>query len=187
MISEQNAELDSLMSLAAGGDQVAFRRFYDLASPSILAILVRLMKDRYQAEDVLQDAMVVAWNKASDFNPGLASAKTWITTIARRRALDLLRSDTRRREILHDDARDIRRTMGLDAADAPSSPESAATADRLVHCFGELDPNAAACIQFAYLDGLTFSEIADRLSRSLGTVKSWIRRSLVKLKACMQR
>lgn len=187
MTAKQNAELDSLMSQAASGDQGAFRQFYDLASPSILAILVRLIKDRYQAEDVLQDAMVVAWNKASDFDPELASAKTWITTIARRRALDLLRSDTRRREILHDDARDIRQTMGLDVADKQSSPESSATADRLVYCFGELDTDAAASIRLAYLDGLTFSEIADRLSRSLGTVKSWIRRGLVKLKACMQR
>lgn len=187
MATDQNTELDSLMSQAAGGDQVAFQHFYDRASPSILAILVRLMKDRYQAEDVLQDAMVVAWNKASDFDPGLASARTWITTIARRRALDLLRSDSRRREILRDEVRDIRSSMGLDASDSPSSPESSVTADRLVYCFGELDPNAAACIRFAYLDGLTFSEIADRLSRSLGTVKSWVRRSLAKLKACMQR
>lgn len=187
MASEQNDRLDLLMSQAASGDQAAFRQFYDQASPSILAILVRLMKDRYQAEDVLQDAMVVAWHKAAEFDPHLASAKTWITTIARRRALDLLRSDTRRQEILRDDVRDIRHTMGLDADDASPLPESAATADRLVYCFGELDPNAAACIRFAYLDGLTFSEIADRLSRSLGTVKSWVRRSLAKLKACMQR
>lgn len=187
MATQQNAELDDLMSQAAGGDQVAFRQFYDRASPSILAILVRLMNDRYQAEDVLQDAMVVAWNKASEFDPGIASAKTWITTIARRRALDLLRNDTRRQEILHDDARDIRRSMGLDRDSSAAAPESAATAQRLVHCLGELDPNASACIQFAYLDGLTYNEIAARLSRSLGTVKSWVRRSLAKLKVCMQR
>ncbi len=187
MATQQNAELDSLMAQAAQGNQVAFRRFYDLASPSILAILIRLMKDRYRAEDVLQDAMVVAWNKAAEFDPGLASARTWITTIARRKALDLLRSDTRRQEILHDDARDIRRTMGLDAGGSETTPESTATADRLVFCFGELDPDAAACVRFAYIDGLTFSEIADRLNRSLGTVKSWVRRSLLKLKVCMQR
>lgn len=187
MATQLNAELDILMSQAAGGDQVAFRKFYDRASPSILAILVRLMKDRYQAEDVLQDAMVVAWNKAAEFDPGLASARTWITTIARRRAIDLLRSDTRRQEILHHDAKGIRHSMGLDEISSPTPPESAATAERLVQCFGELDPNAAACIRFAYLDGLTFSEIAERLSRSLGTVKSWVRRSLAKLKACMQR
>lgn len=187
MATREGAELDRLMSQAGRGDQLAFRQFYDIASPSILAILVRLMKDRYQAEDVLQDAMVIAWNKAADFDPALASARTWITTIARRRALDLLRSDLRRRTILHDDATDIRQSMGLDADPSPAAPESAVTAERLVQCFGELDPNAAACIRFAYLDGLTFSEISERLSRSLGTVKSWVRRSLAKLKACMQR
>lgn len=185
MTSVQDSDLNELMLGAATGDEAAFRRFYDAASPSLLAFLMRMLKDRYHAEDVLQESMVIAWNKAPEFDPSLAAARTWITTIARRRALDLLRSRSRREEVLDVDARDIRATLGHEEGSSAEA-ESGRTESRLVYCFGQLNANAAACIQFAYLEGLTFSEIAARLDRSLGTVKSWIRRGLGKLKECMQ-
>ena len=186
MDSREPNELDTLMLRAAAGDEAAFRRFYDLTAPALLAILLRMLRDRFHAEDVLQEAMVIAWNKAGEFDPARAAAKTWITTIARRRALDLLRSRTRRDQVLHDDAADIRDVLGQVKSVAADSPESSATVRRLAFCFGELSNDAAACIQFAYLDGLTFAEIAERIDRSLSTVKSWIRRGLSKLQACMQ-
>lgn len=179
-------ELDTLMLRAGSGDEAAFRRFYDLTAPALLAFLLRMLNDRFHAEDVLQDAMVIAWNKAGEFNPRRAAAKTWITTIARRRALDLLRSRSRRDEVLHQGAADIRGTLGQVKAVAAESPESSATVQRLAYCFGKLSNDAAACIQFAYLDGLTFSEIAAHMHRSLSTVKSWVRRGLSKLQTCMQ-
>ena len=179
-------ELDKMMLRAGGGDEAAFRRFYDLTAPTLLAILLRMLKDRFQAEDVLQDAMVIAWNKATDFDPGKAGARTWITTIARRRALDLLRSRKRRDELMQDSAADIRDMLSQSEAASAGPPESAATERRLAFCFGELNDDAAICIQFAYLDGLTFTEIAARIDRSLGTVKSWIRRGVAKLQQCMR-
>jgi RNA polymerase sigma-70 factor (ECF subfamily) len=185
MADRQDNELDRLMQRAAAGDDAAFRRFYDATSPAILAFLVRLLRDRFLAEDVLQETMVIAWKKASDFDPSLAAAKTWITTIARRRALDLIRSRSRHAEILDDGARDIRAVLGHEPSRSAET-ESGRTDERLVYCMGQLNTEAAACIQFAYLDGLTFSEIAAQIERSLGTVKSWIRRGLDKLKACMQ-
>ena len=179
-------ELDALMLRAGARDEAAFRRFYDLTAPAVLAFLLRMLRDRFQAEDVLQDTMVIAWNKAETFDPAIASAKTWITTIARRRALDLLRSRRRRDEVLHDDAAGIREGLGQDRPVSADAPESTATLHRLALCFGRLNRDAAACIQFAYLDGLTFSEIAARIDRSLSTVKSWVRRGMVKLQACMR-
>ncbi len=178
-------ELDTLMLRASERDEAAFRRFYELTAPAVLSFLLRMLKDRFHAEDVLQDTMVIAWNKANEFDPALASAKTWITTIARRRALDLLRSRKRRDEVLHDDAAGIRDVFGLDQPLSADTPESSATVHRLVFCFGRLNQDAAACIRFAYLDGLTFSEIAARVDRSLGTVKSWVRRGMTKLQECM--
>ena len=186
MAEREPTELDNLMLRASEGDETAFRRFYELTAPAILAFLLRMLPDRFHAEDVLQDAMVIAWNKAAEFDPERAAAKTWITTIARRRALDVLRSRKRRDEVLHDGEADIRQMLGLDQPAMGDSPESTATAKRLAGCFGELNSDAAACIQFAYLDGLTFNEIADQIDRSLNTVKSWIRRGLDKLQACMQ-
>lgn len=180
-------QLNALMSDAARGDEAAFRRFYDLSSPSILAFLLRLLNDRYHAEDVLQESMVIAWNRAHEFDPARAAATTWITTIARRRALDILRNQSRRAEILRDEASEVRSVLGLeDAADAPAV-ESDATGGRLTVCMGELSSDAATCVRYAYLDGLTFSEIATTVERSVGTVKSWVRRGLAKLKECMQR
>lgn len=179
--------LNKLVLRAADGDETAFRRFYDLTAPAILAFLLRLTRDRYHAEDVLQESMVIAWNRCAEFDPQRASAKTWITTIARRRALDLVRGRARRAEILHDGAPDIRTTLGLESSDGETAPESTATTDRLENCFAELNADAALCIRYAYLDGHTFTEIANRVERSLGTVKSWVRRGLSRLKECMQR
>ncbi len=180
-------ELDTLMLRASARDEAAFRRFYELTAPAILSFLLRMLKDRFLAEDVLQDTMVIAWNKANEFDPAIASAKTWITTIARRRALDMLRSRKRRNEVLHDDAAGIREVFGQDQPSTAAAPESSATVHRLAACFDRLSRDAAACIRFAYLDGLTFPEIAARIDRSLGTVKSWIRRGMARLQECMHR
>lgn len=185
MAAAQTDQLDELMLRAGDGDEAAFRLFYDRTSPSILAFLMRMLKDRYHAEDVLQESMVIAWNKAGEFDPSLAAAKTWITTIARRRALDVIRSHGRRQEIIDQGAADIRTVLGHEES-AKTEAESNATASRIVYCFSQLNADAAACIQFAYIEGLTMREVAQRIDKSLGTVKSWIRRGLQKLKACMQ-
>lgn len=186
MTTVNHPRLDLLLSQAAAGDDAAFRDFYDATSPIILAVLLRLTSDRYQAEDLLQEAMVTAWDRAGEFDASRASAMTWVTMIARRKALDMLRGQRRRKEILHDGADDIRTTLGLEQNVAATAPESSATKDRLLACFDKLQPDCAACIRFAYLEGLTFAEISDRVERSMGTVKSWVRRGLAKLKRCMQ-
>lgn len=178
--------LDALLKRAGAGDAAAFRRFYDLTAPAILAFLLKMLPDRHAAEDVLQESMVVAWNRASDFDPQLAAAKTWITTIARRRAIDVIRRSSRRSEVLNDAAADIRLVLGKDGG-ATNDAESSATSQRLEHCLGELGDGAAISIQYAYVYGLTFSEIANQIDRSLGTIKSWVRRGLQKLKTCMER
>lgn len=176
------------MVRAAEGDQGAFQRFYDASSPALLGLLVRLLQDRFQAEDVLQEAMVIAWRKAGDFDPRRARATTWITTIARRRALDLLRSRNRHDQVLRDRALDIVDQLSA-AGEEPqqSADESAATASRLSACFDELKEDSAEAIKLAYLDGLTFSEIATSTRNSLNTVKSWIRRGIGRLRECMHR
>ncbi len=180
-------ELDQLMLSAGRGDVAAFRQFYDAAAPSVLAIVLRMLKDRFVAEDVLQEAMVTAWHKADQFDPGRAAATTWITTIARRRALDVLRSAKRYDTLLVDQAADIQDVFERDDAPVHTDAESAETARRMQRCFGQLQSGAAQCIRLAYLDGLTFSEIAARTTNSINTVKSWVRRGMVRLQGCMQR
>ena len=183
---EAQGELDELIVRMGDRDEAAFRRFYDLAAPYMLAFLLRLLRDRFHAEDVLQETMVIVWNKADEYDPGVASARTWITTIARRRALDILRSRKRRDTLLVEEAEDIRTTLGLSDAHESHTPESSATARKLAACFGQLNDEPATCIRHAYLDGMTLSEIAGHLNRSLGTVKSWVRRGMALLQACMR-
>ena len=186
MADLRDKNLDALLLRAGAGDATAFRQFYDLTAPAILAFLIKMLRDRHAAEDVLQESMVVAWNRAAVFDPDLAAAKTWITTIARRRALDMIRRQDRRDEVLRGGAADIRLVLGKEN-DPDSDTESSATAARLVHCFEEIGADSATCIQYAYLHGMSFSEIAVQIDRSLGTIKSWVRRGLQKLKSCMER
>ena len=185
MTARTTTDLNQLMLRASDGDEAAFRRFYDLTAPVVLAILVRLLKDRFVAEDVLQDAMVIAWRKASSFDPERATARTWVITIARRRALDVLRRDQRYDALLRDQAADIAET--IEPAPDRIDTESSATAERLAACFRQLQTTAADCIRLAYLDGCTFSEIARRTKRPINTVKSWVRRGMARLQGCMQR
>lgn len=188
MAQIDNQQLNEMMQAAGRGDPKAFRRFYEATAPAVLGILLRLLGDRYQAEDVLQETMVTAWDKAAEFDPAKAAARTWITTIARHRALDILRGQARRSKILEDQAGNVRLVLGLEQDDRRQAPtESTATGNRLEVCLDELTPDAASCIQLAYVNGLTFNEIAGHIDRSIGTVKSWVRRGLGKLKECLQR
>lgn len=187
-MSDQLADqLDALMQRASGGDEQAFRGFYDQVAPALLAILLKMLRDRHEAEDVLQESMVIAWHRASDFDAELASAKTWVTTIARRRALDVLRRRKRHTQSLAAGAEDIRRVLSGDGSTASSEPLSKATTDRLEFCFDEIGANAATCIRYAYVYGLTYPEIAGYLDKALGTVKSWVLRGLRGLRECMER
>lgn len=180
-------ELNGLVLRCADGDQDAFRRLYDAVAPRLLAIAVRLIGDRQQAEDVLQQAMLAAWRCADDYDPGRAQATTWLTSIVRYRSLDFLRSRSRRRDVMAAGQQDIASVLGHDRPIDTKEPVSEQLAARLDHCFGEISRDEASCIQFVYLDGLTFTELADRLDRSVGTVKSWVRRGLQKLKVCVER
>lgn len=179
--------LDLLLEKAGTGDEKAFRQLYDEVAPKVLGVLVRMLGDRFIAEDVLQDAMVQAWRKAAQFDKMQAGATTWITVIARHKALDQLRHTGRFRRLVTEEEKNIADVFGHDRIFQNSSAESTMTSERLAACFGEISRDAATCIQLAYLDGFTFSEIAARLGNSLGTVKSWIRRGLSKLQECMQR
>src|SRR5262249_39566258 len=136
-----------------------------------------------EAEDVLQDVFVTVWRKADTFDPGKASPITWLVTIARNRAIDRLRSGGGNR-----------RTEPIEAADDVSDPapvaaghiERAQEQHRLSRCLEELEARHAAAIRAAFLDGATYEELAQRMSVPLGTMKSWIRRGLLKLRACLE-
>ena len=180
--SSGGRELVVLLGAIARGDCGAFSELYRRTSAKLYGICLRLLPSEAEAQEVLQDAYVLVWRKADRFDPAKASAITWLATIARNKAIDRLR----RRSVAAD---------GLEAAaevedDSPSAFEiigQAEDAARLSHCLEELDERARAMIRAAFLDGASYPELAEREQVPLGTMKSWIRRGLQRLRGCLER
>jgi RNA polymerase sigma factor (sigma-70 family) len=177
------SQLAAALVRAAGGDRAALRQIYQDTSAKLFGVCLRILNDRSEAEDVLQEVYVTVWRKAATFDPGRASPITWMVAIARNRSIDRLRATAM-----------SRRTDPIEAADAVSDPAPAAIErlelaqqhKRLTGCLEELEARHSAAIRAAFLDGATYEELAARMSVPLGTMKSWIRRGLLKLRACLE-
>lgn len=176
-------ELALALGRTAQGDRAAFRTVYEATSAKLLGVCLRILADRQLAEDVLQDTYLTVWRKAESFDASRASPITWLVTIARNRSIDRLRSSKPvRNAVPVDDA------LGL-ADEAPLASDTIERTDdarRLDACLGELDDKAARCIRTAFFEGVTYDVLAEREGTPLGTMKSWIRRGLQRLKACLE-
>ncbi|WP_460834693.1 sigma-70 family RNA polymerase sigma factor [Lysobacter humi (ex Lee et al. 2017)] len=172
-----------LLADVAQGDRSAFERLYRLASPRLFAICLRLLPDRAEAEDVLQEVFTSLWHKADQFDPGRASAMAWMSMIARNRAIDRLRSPGHA-------VRTTALELGDELPDGGDTPIDAAEAsterERLQRCLQRLDDRRRGLIRTAFFEGATYEELATRSGAPLGSVKSWIRRGLLQLRACLE-
>ncbi|MEO1595076.1 MAG: sigma-70 family RNA polymerase sigma factor [Pseudomonadota bacterium] len=180
-----SSKLDALLGRVAQSDHAAFRALYDASASRLFAVLISILSQRDLAEDALQDVFVRVWNSADAWRPSQGAAMAWLTTLARNRAIDILRK--RGREMpLSDDAAEA-----LPAEGSGTDPELAAQwgsdADRLRVCMDELTGEQCTSIRLAFLRGCSHSEVAQVTGAPLGTVKSWIRRGLAALKACIAR
>ena len=178
------SQLAAALARVAAGDRAALRIVYQDTSAKLFGVCLRILNDRSEAEDVLQDVYVTVWRKAATFDPARASPITWLVAIARNRAIDRLRSSaaSRRSEPI-ESAEDVR-------DEAPAALDLVVAAEqreRLKACLGELEERQAQVIRSAFLDGATYEQLARRMSVPLGTMKSWIRRGLMKLRACLER
>lgn len=176
-------ELAQALGRTAQGDRAAFRRVYEATSAKLLGVTLRILSDRQLAEDVLQDTYLTVWRKAESFDASRASPITWLVTIARNRAIDRLRSGAGfRKSTPIDEAFDV-------ADDAPSALQAVETGDdvrRLNDCLGQLDDRTGGAIRTAFLEGVTYDVLATRENVPLGTMKSWIRRGLIRLRTCLE-
>ena len=177
-------EPGQLLLATASGDSAAFEKLYRTTSSRLFGVCLRIVPHRPEAEDVLQEVFANVWRKATQFDPARASGLTWLTMMARNRAIDHLRSGRASRmsvPIEHIEE------MAETAPDAQDAAEAMIESHRLDVCLGELEAPRRQLIRTAFFDGSTYEELAQRTGTPLGTVKSWIRRSLAKLKACLER
>lgn len=192
---ERSRELSQLLSRAGLGDRAAFARLYERTSAHLFGVLLRIQRDRAQAEDLLQEVYVAVWKAAASFDAARSQPLTWLTSIARNRAIDSLRraqTQPRLESSSRDDGDGDERpdlAEGV-AADEPGPLEllgRASDARQLNQCLEHLSPPQRQSVALAFFDGLSHAEVAERLREPLGTVKSWVRRALMTLKTCLDR
>ena len=169
------------IALCAAGDAAALKALYQHEAPILLGVAIRLVRRRAVAEEVLQETFVTIWRQARSFDPARGSPQGWMLTILRNRALNLIRKHRPETEL--DES--ISADLSDDSPDALASLERHSEASALRRCLEGLDPPKRRAIMLAYMDGCTHDQIARRLGEPLGTVKSWIRRGLIALKACL--
>lgn len=174
--------LDVLLRQVAEGDQAAFEALYRASSPRLFGICLRLLPNRAEAEDVLQEVYATVWRKAAQFDANRARASTWLAAVARNRSIDHLRASPMARQT----------PMEIDDVIADPGPGPADVAGaagqnrRLDACMEELESRRRSLIRTAFFEGATYEELAERIGSPLGTVKSWIRRGLLQLRACLE-
>jgi RNA polymerase sigma factor (sigma-70 family) len=178
---QRRERMNQLLSRVATGDQQAFAELYKATSSRVFGVILRMMHDRGEAEDILQEVYATAWRRADTFDPARGSAITWLITLGRNRTIDRMRQH--REELLGDeDTPEVADEAPTPAAAAESSEERR----RLERCLDRLEPQQGRAVREAFFTGVTYNELAQRLAVPLGTMKSWIRRSLMQLKTCLE-
>lgn len=176
------SQLAAALARVAAGDRAALRLVYQDTSAKLFGVCLRILRDRGEAEDVLQDVYLTVWRRAATFDATRASPITWLVAIARNRCIDRLRSTGGTRHAPIEDAQEVSDPK----PDAAAVMENAEQQRRLRDCLGQLEDRQAAAIRSAFLDGATYEEVAKRDGIPLSTMKSMIRRSLMKLRACLE-
>lgn len=175
--------LAGVIAAVAGGDRVAFEKLYRATSSKLFGVCLRVLPDRDEAEDVLQEVYTTVWRKAGQFDASRAGSITWLAMIARNKAIDRLRANPA-----------ASRTAPIEVAEAVADPgpsplhvaEAATDNERLGACMDQLDTRRRSLIRTAFFDGATYEELAARIGSPLGSVKSWIRRGLIQLRECLE-
>ena len=179
--SDAHAELDQLLSRVAAGDEHAFAQLYRLTAARLYGAIVRMIRDRHEAEDLLQDVFTTAWRRADSFDARRGTAMTWLMTLARNRTIDRIRQH---REVPLDDE------LALSIPDESPTPDLGAQASqerqRLERGLAHLGERQAYVLREAFHSGASYAELAERMQVPLGTMKSWIRRSLMRLKVYLE-
>jgi RNA polymerase sigma-70 factor (ECF subfamily) len=179
----QSALLAALLAGCARREQAALSKLYELSSAKLFGVALRILRRDDWAEDVLQECYLRIWDHAADYRPGLGAPMTWMASIVRNRCLDWLRRPNF--EVADEDG-----AIADGTASAEPGPlarlERSGEAAGIARCLQGLEPRQRQAILLAFYDGMSHSELAGHLREPLGTVKTWVRRGLMRLKACLE-
>ena len=181
-MSETDDPIARLLEQVAAQDRAAFRTLYSATSSKLFGVLLRILSTRAEAEDALQEVYTRVWLKAGRFEADKGRGMTWLITIARYHAIDRRRA--RGNHVT--DGEDALLTIADTAPGAEQMVTARSEAGRITRCFDSLEGDRAAAVKGAYLNGLSYQDLSDKFNVPLNTMRTWLRRSLQKLKECLE-
>ncbi len=181
-LPEPTFDYEACLANCARGDQQALRILYDQESARLLGVAKRIVGDNALAEDIVHDAFIKIWARAKSYDSSRGSARGWIFSVTRHLALNFIRDNAN-----HAIAGELNDESLVDQASPGIADtfEYRARSGRIYTCLEQLEPARRNCILHAYVDGYSHAQIAQKLGTPLGTVKAWIKRSLLALRECM--
>jgi RNA polymerase sigma factor (sigma-70 family) len=185
-LSLPDAELMALLDRVGQREEAALRQLYDCTASKLFGLALRVVRQREWAEDVIQEAFLTIWRVAGDYRSSLSPPMAWMGLIVRSRALDLLRRRTADRAQLTQEFDEVLAdTLESNAPNPMDMADASEQAWALHQCLQQLEGPQREVVSLAYLRDLSHSELAEQLKLPLGTVKTWIRRGIDKLRVCM--
>jgi RNA polymerase sigma-70 factor, ECF subfamily len=175
------AELVWLLAAVAKGDEAAFERVYVATRAKLYGVVLRILRRQDLAEEVIQETYVKIWSSAGRFNPAVASPITWMTSIARNSAIDIVRKRTE----LSLEQEPAAMEVAADSADPLARREMTEELKRLLECVGRLEPGRQRLVLLAYYNGWSMEQLAAKFEIPMNTVKTWLRRSLMEIRECL--
>jgi RNA polymerase sigma-70 factor, ECF subfamily len=175
------AELVWLLASVAKGDEAAFERLYEATRAKLFGVVLRILRRQDLAEEVIQEAYVKIWNNAGQFNPAMASPITWMVSIARNRAIDVVRKRTETSIEEEPSAMEV----ASDTPDPLARREMTEELKRILECVGRLDPERQKLVLLAYYNGWSREQLSEKFDTPLNTVKTWLRRSMIDIRECL--
>jgi len=174
--------LEGLLTLTANGDRDAFKTLYDRSSAKLFGVVLRILKNRQKSEDVLQDVYLKIWQKAGSYDSVQGRPITWMATIARNRAIDIVRATRPEHSVSEPGDEEAIFQMG----GQESSNVELGDLESLRFCLGEMKQDDRNYVLLAYYEGFSREELAERFSSPIGTIKTRLRRGLLALRTCLE-
>jgi RNA polymerase sigma-70 factor (ECF subfamily) len=173
-------DLNALMARVRLRDRKAYTELYRLTSAKLFGILMRMLKNRAEAEDALQEVFIKVWQRAERFSASEGKPETWLAAIARNHAIDMMRARRPEASVI-DEAFDL----ASDTPDPEAETIARSEGGRIDRCLRTLENDRAEAVKQAYIEGLSYQELADFYNIPLNTMRTWLRRSLLKLRECL--